>query len=103
MSVFDEIKQKMHEVIDKALDALHGTADLDAARTVAQATTEALHAQALQVEAQLIKHVADNAAEAEAETAKPEPAAPETTGMAQNPEPVAAEQPAALSNPEPTQ
>lgn len=60
----DEIKQKMHEVVDKAWEALHGTHDLDEARKVAQEATAELQAQVLQVEAHLFNHVADNAAEA---------------------------------------
>jgi hypothetical protein len=76
MTMLDDIKQAMHDAIDKAWEALHGTHDLEAARPIAQATTEALHAQALQVEAQLIKHVADNAVtQAEAEKPATEPAA----------------------------
>lgn len=84
MNMIEEIKQKMHEAIDKAVEALHGTHDLDAARPVVQATTEALHAQALQVEAQLIKHVADNAAAAELGPA--ETTGEETTTKTETPE-----------------
>lgn len=87
MTVFDEIKQKMHEAVDKAVDALHGTHDLDAARPIAQATTAALQAQALQVEAQLINHVAGNAAEvAKADSAPAEAATGETPAKTETPE-----------------
>lgn len=98
----DEIKQKMHEAVDKAWEALHGTHDLDKAREEAQATTAELQAQALQVEAHLVNHVADNA-KAKAETAKSAPAeetggeTPAETGAASKAEEAPADKAAAAS------
>lgn len=89
--MLDEIKQKMHEAIDHAWEALHGTHDLDEARKVAQATTAELQAQVLQVEAHLINHVADNAAAAEsAPTAEETPAGTQDANSATADKPAAA-------------
>lgn len=104
MMTLDEIKQKMHEAVDKAWEALHGTHDMDEARKVAQETTAELQDHVLAVEANLFNHVADNAAEAakaESTAAEPapseEPAKTEPTETPEDPAPPAADKTAAAS------